>query len=164
MNLFFILIGISLTLMIILSLFYEHIFEFLPLFVLFPVLISFFVSAFVMIGKPTIDTIVSEESIYSLQDNISISSNGAFTIYHSTEENKYYYYVYDEKNNGLKYGSCSSKNIIIRFDDNPRLVKYRVQTKNKKLCRWFFDINSKDYKVLYIPKDSIVNSVNIDLK
>ena len=164
MNLFFILLSISFVLFFVFTLLFGNQFSLYLVYLFVPLFITLGVSAVVVPFCETTDIVSSQEDIYSLQDNISSSSFGNFIVYHSSEDNKYFYYIFDEETNGLKYSSISAKDVILKFDDNPRLVKYKTITKNKNFRNWFFDLNVKTYTVLYVPENSVVNSINIDLK
>lgn len=98
--------------------------------------------------------------IFSLQDHLT--GDGTFFLGSGSANGKMKYYYYYESEYGLEYDSVSADSVTIVFDDEPRLITYKDQFKNRTLANWFFEFGSTK-KVLYIPQNTVIDTISIDL-
>lgn len=120
---------------------------------------------------PTEETHTETKPIYALQDNITTSGSISGGIFYTTgyiDSDLSYFYL-TSTDSGLKSEHIPADTTYIKTSDNPRLeityTNYEFSWIGKIL---FFPLDGnytafQNY-TLYIPEDSITNSISIDLK
>ncbi len=131
--------------------------------------------------------IVRSEKIIALQDTQSFT--GSYFLGSGTSQNKIYYYYYIETDQGYKLEKISSeKEVYIQYitDESPPRIEESKEVRVKILKKipsfWINIIGWSEYKdysigdivskessfgrryVIYVPKGSILEDYNIDLK
>lgn len=113
---------------------------------------------------PSEDYISETIEIYSLEDNFK-TEGSAFILGCSMSENLSYYYI-KNTDKGYLVDNTDSNNCylhVIKDNSKPRIENHSFKFSNK----WWYIISfpiKNDYQVLYIPKNTIKTSYNVDLQ
>lgn len=120
---------------------------------------------------PTEETYTEAKPIYTLQDNITTTGSISGGIFYTTGyiDSELSYFYLTSTDSGLKSEHIPADTTYIKISDNPRLeityTNYELSWIGKIL---FFPINTSDTAfqnyTLYIPEESITNSISIDLE
>ena len=119
---------------------------------------------------PTEETYTETKPIYALQDNITTTGSVSGGIFYTSGyvDSELSYFYLTSTDSGLKSEHIPVDTTYIKTSDNPRLeityTNYELSWIGKIL---FFPLDAnytefQDY-TLYIPEDSITNSISIDL-
>lgn len=116
-------------------------------------------------SSPTEEVVLKTEKIVALQDKYS--QEGHYYLGFGYNETNPKYYFYKEANNGYVIDSVYAEDVIIRYDNNPRIetVGYKYVNKedqNKSIHK--DGTNGIRKTVIYCPEGSINNEFNLDLK
>ena len=119
----------------------------------------------------TEETYTETKPIYALQDNITTTGSISGGIFYTTGyiDSELSYFYLTSTDSGLKSEHIPADTTYIKISDNPRLeityANYELSWIGKIL---FFPINTSDTAfqnyTLYIPEESITNSISIDLE
>lgn len=120
---------------------------------------------------PTEETYTETKPIYALQDNITTTGSVSGGIFYTSGyvDSELSYFYLTSTDSGLKSEHIPADITYIKTSDNPRLeiiyANYELSWIGKIL---FFPIEAnhsefQDY-TLYIPEDSITNSISINLE
>lgn len=110
--------------------------------------------------------VYSEKNIVALEDNTDIEGR----LYYRTgyiEENLYYYYMESLSNGGKKIGKIKAEETtVFEGSDNYKVEFYKSTRKAKDyLFLGIMTMEDVQYKTyLYVPKDTVINNYNIDMK
>ena len=120
---------------------------------------------------PTEETYTETKPIYALQDNITTTGSISGGIFYTTGyiDSELSYFYLTSTDSDLKSEHIPADTTYIKISDNPRLeityANYELSWVGKIL---FFPINTSDTAfqnyTLYIPEESITNSISIDLE
>ena len=122
-------------------------------------------------AAPTEETYTETKPIYALQDNITTTGSISGGIFYTTGyiDSELSYFYLTSTDSGLKSEHIPADTTYIKISDNPRLeityANYELSWIGKIL---FFPIDTSDTSfqnyTLYIPEESITNSISIDLE
>lgn len=99
--------------------------------------------------------------IYSLQDTSSITGDCFLCVGDVDETLCYRYFVKDE-NDCLIYESIPAEDVVIKFDDIPRIEKY---TKVYEHFLWIIPFDSTPVPTtLFIPENSVIKDITVDFQ
>lgn len=120
---------------------------------------------------PTEETHTETKPIYALQDNITTSGSISGGIFYTSGyiDSEFFYFYLTSTDSGLKSEHIPADTTYIKISDNPRLettyTNYEFSWIGKIL---FFPLRPNYPKfqnyTLYIPEDSITNSISVDLE
>ena len=99
------------------------------------------------------------EYIYSLKDSSSVDGN-FFLGSGSVNDDLEYRYFIKSDDNSLIYGSISADKVQIKFDDLPRIEKYKNVS---KYSDWVIVPSCEKKDTLFIPKNSVIQDISVDL-
>lgn len=112
-----------------------------------------------------VEKAIVEERIYAFEDNI-IGTGNYFLFSGSYEEEPAYYYIV-EREYGVKTEYVYADNAYIKFDLDPNEKPYKEVITYKGtgfVNNWILLHPVKEIVVFHIPKDSIKEDYNVDLK
>lgn len=112
-----------------------------------------------------VEKTIVEERIYAFEDNI-IGTGNYFLFSGSYEEEPAYYYIV-EREYGVKTEYVYADNAYIKFDLEPNEKPYKEVITYKGtgfVNNWILLHPVKEIVVFHIPKDSIKEDYNVDLK
>lgn len=100
------------------------------------------------------------EYIYSLKDSSSVDGD-FFLGSGSVNDNLEYRYFIKSDDNSLIYDSISADKVQIKFDDLPRIEKYKNVS---KYSAWVIVPSCEKKDTLFIPKNSVIQDISVDLE
>jgi hypothetical protein len=127
---------------------------------------SLFLAMVLAINVPKEISNTQEVRQYDLVSfNDSGQLDGRFFLGSGTVNESMYYRFYYEKGKGFNYNKIEANSVKnIYYDDDPRIIKYRITKKPKGLWSLmtfgFYDY----YYLIYVPEGSIKRQFNLDLK
>lgn len=125
------------------------------------------VGSLMVVNIAPLEKQVHSQKIVSLEDRAG--QEGTFVLGSGTiESSMYYYYMKDQGNGRFRMDKIDASTVDISFSDDPRL-ETSVPVFKYKIMDWlFFGTTARDARgviqTLYVPKDTIQKSFNIDLK
>jgi hypothetical protein len=168
-----IIFGIAILVPIILTL-WEGWFDFL--YIMLSLLLAFMV--FIVMLIPTtmaeetlpdqtanVEKTIIEERIYAFEDNI-VGTGNYFLFSGSYNEEPAYYYIV-EREYGVKTEYVYASKAYIKFDLDADEKPYKEVITYKGtgfVCEWILLHPQKEIVVFHIPKDSVKEDYNVDLK
>lgn len=99
------------------------------------------------------------EYIYSLKDSSSVDGD-FFLGSGCVDDNLEYRYFIKSDDNSLIYDSISADKVQIKFDDLPRIEKYKNVS---EYSNWVIVPSCEKKDTLFIPKNSVIQDISVDL-
>jgi len=122
---------------------------------------SIFTLVFIGSKVPQHWEIQKRSELVALQDNIN--SEGSFFLGSGSVEGELKYYFYERKGEGFVANSIHSDGVILLESDEAAYEQWLK--KDDKWWYWIFVLSGSEQKtIIKIPKGTILNNYNLDLK